>query len=107
MDQLNDRLLSYLTIADESSQLLANQSNAIFSVSAQITDLSEKVDHSIWHLEEGFEKLRGSLHLTELSMLSFAGGSRVWLIAGAGGFILGTFAGFFRWIIAGRRTHID
>lgn len=102
MEQLNDRLLSYLTIAGESSQLFAKQADALSSISTQITSMSEKVEHNIRHLEEGFETLRESLHLTKLSVLSLAGGSKVWLIAAAVGFILGSFGGFFRWIVTGK-----
>src|SRR2546421_1318622 len=102
MDQLNDRLISYLAITGESFQLFAKQADAISAISTQITSMSEKIEHNIWHLEEGFEKLRGALHLTELSVLSLAGGSKVWIIAAAGGVILGSSGGFFRWILAGK-----
>jgi|SRR5579859_159956 hypothetical protein len=102
MDQLNDRLISYLTIAGETSQLFATQADAISVISTQITSMGEKVEHNISHLEEGFEKLRGALHLTELSVLSLAGGSKVWIIAAAGGFVLGSFGGIFRWVLLGK-----
>jgi hypothetical protein len=107
MDHLNTRLLSYIAVAEENSQILANQSSAMISVSTQINSLSQQVEDNILHLEAGFEKLRESMHLTKLSALSLSGDSRIWMIAGVGGFLLGTVAGFIRWIIfIGMNSHI-
>lgn len=100
MNHLNTRLQFYLHVAEQNSQILENQSNTINSMSTQLFSLNEQVQHNILHLEHGFERLRKSMHLTELSILSWSlGDTKIWIIAGLGGFLLGTFAGLLRWII--------
>lgn len=107
MDHLNTRLLSYLTLSEQNSQIVDEQSSAILSVSTKVASLSDQLEDNIRNLEEGFEKLRDSMHLTELSVLSMSGDNRLWILAGLGGFLLGTFAGFLRWIITGILLHVD
>lgn len=107
MDHLNTHLLSYLALAEQNSQIVADQSSAMLSVSTKVASLSDQLEDNIRHLEEGFEKLRDSMHLTELSVLSLSGDNRIWIIAGLGGFLLGTFAVFIRWIITGILLQYD
>lgn len=92
---------------EENSDLLSNQSKAILSVSNQLDSLSEQVTHNILHLENGFERLQESIHLTEMSVLSLSRDNRNMMIVGTGGFLLGTFAGLMRWIVIGMNSFAD
>ncbi len=60
------------------------------------------VNDNLLHLGAGFEKLGEVLDQTEERVSSWSKDDRKWILIGVVGFVMGTSAGFIRWIVFGK-----
>jgi hypothetical protein len=100
LHHLEESFVTYLTIAQTSSVLLANQSMSIKSLTSQIISLNDMVEQKILHLRLGFDRLEELLLSTEEQISSW-GGNKSWILAGLAGIMIGTTVGMWRWLFIG------